>query len=173
MTLPKIYLIRHGEKTQDGKELTKRGILQAKLLGKYLKSEGITKIISSTINRSIQTAEIINKTLKLKHMKDERINEIHPLRNEGKLYQEERKRVKEFYEDVILKNKKKILVVAHGNVNRYIIALTHKIALKNVRIVQIPTCMNILERKKSGSIRIRAINDTSHLPKKLKVDQPY
>jgi|SRR3989344_3839924 len=170
---PTIYLIRHGEKTLDGKKLTKRGITQAKYLGKYLKNEKIDKIISSDKNRAIQTAEIINNYLKIPNKKDKRIREIHFPAKKGKKYQEERKYVKEFFEKVILKNKKRTLIVAHGNVNRYIICLILKIAPKNIRITQIPTCMNIIENKKSGSISLVTMNDTSHLSKKLKVRQKF
>jgi len=168
---PTTFLIRHGEKTLDGKELTTRGILQAKHLAKYLKKEKISKIISSTQNRAIQTAEIVNKVLKVPYEKDSRIREIYFPSESGKERKEERSKVKEFYEEVIKKNRKNILIVAHGNVNRYVICLNQQIEPKNIKITQIPTCMNIFERKESGTIGMVALNDTSHLPKKLKIRQ--
>ena len=168
---PTIYLIRHGEKTLDGKKLTKRGILQSKHLAKYLKSEKITKIISSNINRSIQTAKIINKKLRAHHIRDSRIREIHLTSEKTKEFDNEKSRVKNFYEGIIKNNKENILIVSHGNVNRYIICLILNMKFKDIKITQIPTGMNILERKNSGIIGVVAVNDTSHLPKRLKVRQ--
>ncbi len=168
---PTTYLIRHGEKTLDGKELTKRGIIQSKYLGKYLKSEKINKVISSDINRSIQTAEIINKTLKVPHLKDPRIREIHFPGDQTTEHKKEKIRITEFFNDIIKSNNDNILIVSHGNVNRYIISLILKMNFVNIKITQIPTGMNILEKKESGTIGLVAMNDTSHLPKKLKIRQ--
>lgn len=60
-----IYLIRHGAKEDDDKNmdtsnLTMEGRIQAKLVGKRLKEYGIQRIYCSTMVRALQTAEEIN-----------------------------------------------------------------------------------------------------------------
>ncbi len=71
----KLFLIRHGETFENaGSKLMGRthGILsdlgkdQAEKTGARLKSENITVIYSSPLNRCLDTAEIINKSLNLK-----------------------------------------------------------------------------------------------------------
>lgn len=63
-----IYLIRHGEKTEDDKnhaslELTEKGFHQADLLGRRLTKYSIARIYSSDMTRAIQTAQTINQYL--------------------------------------------------------------------------------------------------------------
>ena len=168
MTPLTAYFIRHGEKTFLGRKLTTRGIKQAQHLAKYLKKENFDEMISSTMSRSIQTAEIINSVLKIPHIKDPRIKEVNyfdPLK-----FYKEKTRVLSFYNDLI-KRKGKLLVVAHGNINRAFISFILNIPSKNMKIVQIPTCINILERKKTGKINLVTMNETPHLPKNLKIRQ--
>jgi len=70
----KIVLVRHGEsghnaRMNDNKNssLTKKGKIQAELLGKRLKREKIKidKIYTSNLIRSKQTAEIVSKIIKI------------------------------------------------------------------------------------------------------------
>ncbi|WMY95326.1 MAG: 2,3-diphosphoglycerate-dependent phosphoglycerate mutase GpmB [Arsenophonus sp.] len=66
----KVYLVRHGEtewnvakciQGQSDSPLTKVGIKQAKLVAKRIQSIGITHILSSDLERTKKTAEIIAK----------------------------------------------------------------------------------------------------------------
>ena len=168
-----MYLIRHGEKTLDFKRLTKRGKKQAELLGKRLKKLDIDKIISSDLSRCVETAKIINKHLKLKLISfDPRIREINSY--DKILFsrcKRKRKSVKEFLKNILEHEEGNILVVCHGNVNRYILSLLLEIPPKKAKLVQIPTGVNTIERKRNGEIKIVTVNDTTHLPEKLKVKQ--
>jgi probable phosphoglycerate mutase len=65
-----VYLIRHGEKQENEKNhsalgLTPKGFKQADLLGQRLVKYNIEKIYSSDMIRAIQTADAINKYLKV------------------------------------------------------------------------------------------------------------
>lgn len=165
-----VIFTRHGEKTLTGNSLTKRGRSQIEHLGDYLKDQKITKIISSTMNRSIQSAEIISTKLKLPFTKDPRIKEIDslaPLR-----YKKNKPRIESFFKELI-KMTGNVLVCSHGNINRVLISFILKVPPKNIKIVQIPSCINVLERNKNGIINLVTINETSHLPKKLKIRQNF
>ena len=65
-----IIFIRHGEKKRDDAnfhniELTDKGLEQARLSGKKLLSFNITSLYTSDMVRAVQTAEEINRELKL------------------------------------------------------------------------------------------------------------
>lgn len=75
-----IYLIRHGRQSSPlcnvNVELAAEGQRQAELLGKRLQAYHIDALYSSHYIRAYETAEIINKYLKLEHMVREDIYEI-------------------------------------------------------------------------------------------------
>ena len=81
-----ITIIRHGETEwnrigrQQGhldSPLSEEGIKQAEMLANYLENKGYEVLYSSSLGRAVQTAEIINKKLKLKHIKDDALRERH------------------------------------------------------------------------------------------------
>mgnify|MGYP001568761898 CR=1 FL=1 len=71
------YLIRHGQKVSEVGDpgLTELGKRQAEKTAKFLKDKKIIKIYSSTFARTKETAEIINKTLKVGIIFDDRLRE--------------------------------------------------------------------------------------------------
>jgi len=80
-----LYIIRHGESTWNSQnkiqghsdpELSKLGLRQARLLAKRLKRTKIDKIYSSPLLRSLQTAQIIARVLKLKVIKMGQLREV-------------------------------------------------------------------------------------------------
>ena len=94
-----IYFVRHGETEWNKKEilqghkdshLTIKGINNAEKLGKILRDKNIEVIYSSDLGRCIQTAEIINKELKLKIVRTSKLRE----RNFGDLNGKPNVRVK-------------------------------------------------------------------------------
>lgn len=62
-----IYLIRHGdkEKFKENQSLTELGLEQAQKTAEYFRDIKIDKIYSSPLKRTVQTAKIISKYLKL------------------------------------------------------------------------------------------------------------
>ncbi len=80
-----IYLIRHAEyKGIEGGShaqnlqagLTPLGRLQARALAGFLKKRKVSRVFSSELTRSRETAEIISKTLGLSYLSDPRLNEF-------------------------------------------------------------------------------------------------
>ncbi|MEK7550317.1 MAG: histidine phosphatase family protein [Patescibacteria group bacterium] len=71
------YLIRHGQKVGEAGDsgLTELGKIQAEKTAEFLNDKKIFKIYSSTFARAKETAEIINKTLKVGIVFDDRLRE--------------------------------------------------------------------------------------------------
>ncbi|HLD92154.1 MAG TPA: histidine phosphatase family protein [Patescibacteria group bacterium] len=71
------YLIRHGQKVGESGDpgLTELGKEQAEKTAEFLKDRKIIKIYSSTFARTKETAEIINKILKVAIVFDDRLRE--------------------------------------------------------------------------------------------------
>ncbi|MDO8564050.1 MAG: histidine phosphatase family protein [Nanoarchaeota archaeon] len=168
-----IYFIRHGEKSIDGKTLTKRGIKQINLLSKRLKKLNITKIYSSDLPRCVESLNIILKKLKLNALHDSRLREVEGVVKENPSnYPKEINKIKSFWVDLI-KDEGNILVVGSGNVNRIVFAIAMGINPSKIRFVMIPSGLTHLEFINSEKTRFVYVNDTSHLPDKLKVRQAY
>ncbi len=168
-----IYLLRHGEKNKDGTALSKNGLEQASYLAKRLKDIEFNKIYSSDLVRCKQTAEVISKHHPVKIIFDEILREV-----EGKVKEFPEKHKKEIkiiesFWNKITKEKGNVLVVASGNFNRILIALALKISPTNSRFVQTPTGLTHLEFINKNKTRVEYVNDTSHLPEKLRKRQAY
>lgn len=71
------YFIRHGEKKSSfgDSALTTLGKNQARETGNYLKQFPITKVVSSPLKRTAQTAEIIAQEINLEYDLDKRLAE--------------------------------------------------------------------------------------------------
>lgn len=64
-----IYLIRHGQKKPHIGDpgLTEIGVQQARQTGEYLRQFPITKIVSSPLKRTVETAQQISELLNMEH----------------------------------------------------------------------------------------------------------
>jgi len=180
----RIIFVRHGEsmknaKLTDDKDsgLTKKGEVQAKYLGEWLKKQKISAVYSSNLLRAKETAEIISKIIKVP-VKDnfEELNEYKSkiLKSSFKrLFHDRLKRLKKLL-DKISKEKEKnktILIVAHGVTNKIIIGYLVQIPLKRqiLRFRQHNTGMNSVSWNKDfENWNLDYMNDTSHLPTKLR-----
>ncbi|PIN89369.1 hypothetical protein COU60_04420 [Candidatus Pacearchaeota archaeon CG10_big_fil_rev_8_21_14_0_10_34_76] len=169
-----IYLVRHGEKSEDGSTLSKRGHLQVKLLAKRLKKVGIHRIYSSDLERCRLSAEAVSKLVGHKIIYDKSLREV-----EGKVkenpskYPREIEKIRKFWTRLTSKEKGNILVVGSGNVNRVIIAAALGIDPKKSRFVQNPAGLTHFEYINKNKTRIVCINDLSHLPESLRMRQSY
>lgn len=94
----KIYLVRHGATEANAKKfhqyshdpLSAEGLSQAKLLAKRLGKQSIDVILSSTLERAKQTAEIIGRQLNKEIEYDDFLKEIkRPSEIEGKSTEDE------------------------------------------------------------------------------------
>jgi alpha-ribazole phosphatase/probable phosphoglycerate mutase len=170
-------------------ELNDAGKQQIKKLSSRLSSEQIDRIFSSDLNRTIESAEIIGNKLGIinepisefreidlgvwEGLTLEEIEERFPedlvKRSEdikdfriinGESFSDLNKRVIPKVMDIIKNNAgKRILVVAHGGVNRVIIADALGLSIDNIpRLEQNYACLNIIDYYKTGPV-VRLINE--------------
>ncbi len=192
----KIIIVRHGETVENRKKivqgqqhgtLTKKGINQAKRLGKRLSRYKISTIYSSDLDRANKTAQEIAKHhhLKIKYSKllrerkfgiyekrprsvveKDREKSGHPFHSwkpkGGESYVDMHKRVKKFLKKLNHKNQT-IVIVSHGGMNRVFIVELKKLGVENChKIEQDNTCVNIINVK-NGKGRLSRYNCTKHL----------
>jgi alpha-ribazole phosphatase len=174
-------------------ELNDAGKQQIKKLSSRLFSEQIDRIFSSDLNRTIESANIIGNKLVIinepisefreidlgvweGHTLEEieekfpedllkRSEDIMDFRVEnGESFSDVNKRVIPKIMDIIEDNVgKRILVVAHGGVNRIIIADALGLNINNIpRLEQNYACLNIIDYYKTGPV-VRLINETLSL----------
>jgi alpha-ribazole phosphatase len=171
-------------------ELNDAGKQQIQNLSSRLSSEQIDMIFSSDLTRTIESAEIIGNKLEIinepiselreinlgvwEGLTLEEIEESFPedlvKRSEdikdfriinGESFSDVKKRVIPKLKDIIEGNvSKRILVIAHGGVNRIIIADALGLDINNIpRLEQNYACLNIIDYYKSGPV-VRLINET-------------
>ncbi len=168
-----IFIIRHAEKSQDGLSITPRGKLQINHLIKYLKKLNINKIYSSDIPRCIMTAELIRKDIPVEVVYSPALREV--ANNVWKTPQKNRTeitKIAQLFKTILKDEKNTILVISSGNVNKILITQAMRAPSNNAYFIQIPTCINHLEII-DNEIRIVSINNTSHLPERLRIRQDY
>ncbi len=168
-----IFIIRHAEKSRDGLSITPRGRLQINHLIKYIKTLDINKIYSSDIPRCIMTTELIRKEIPVEIIYSPTLREVpdeiwkNPQRNKTKIEE-----IAKLFKTILRDEKKNILVVSSGNVNKILITQAMQVSSNNAHFIQIPTCINHLEVI-NNELRIVSINNTSHLPERLRIRQDY
>ncbi len=168
----KIYLIRHGEKDNEGKSLSKRGIIQSKLLAKKLRKIKFNEFYSSDLERCKQTAEIINKKVKFQIKYEPGLREVKgKVKEYPNKHKKEIAKIRKFYNKLI-KERGNILVSSSGIVNRILLSMFLKIDPSKAHFIQNPSGVNLIDKNpERNNFRILYINDTSHLPDKLKIRQ--
>ena len=187
----KIILVRHGESEHNsGKTasknslLSRKGKIQAEYLGKRLKKEKIKvdKIYTSNLERSIHTAKIISKIIKVPITKSfDELSEYPSVNLKSffvRLLNMRLMKLKRLLNKITheRESKKTILIVSHGVTNRIIIAYLLQIPLGKhiLRLFHHNTGISILEwDDKHKNWRLISMNETSHLPKKLKPKELY
>jgi len=176
----KIYLVRHAEKEHEGEDsnLTRKGIKQAKVLGKKLKKIKFDEFYCSDLSRSKETSEIVSKKINQKPKIEKALNEFRTktMRKNPKEFDKEEEKhfngLKKFLEK-ITKNpssKKTILMVAHGFTNRFIFSILFNINHQKILpFVQHEAGINeISYAEEYKNWRLEKWNDFGHLSKNLK-----
>ena len=183
----KLYFIRHGttgliEETQKAKDpLSAEGIEQISRLAQRLKprTEGITSVFSSDLDRAFQTAEILVNEMGFKgeHQVKKELREVplwlspHDLHEEQK-YSESIKLLEETQTAVLslvnnLSHKKDDvhILVAHGNLIRATLGALIKMDIESIVRLSISNAsLSIVEYdEKEDYYRLVLFNDTSHL----------
>src|SRR3989344_8510199 len=159
-----VYLIRHAEKTEDGEHITPDGRRMAQLLAKKLKHYAIGGIICGNLQRQIDTADEINRTLKLPIEYIPELVEIESyMRREPKKYPRVMAKVRKAYEK-IMSQEIDPLVVSSGIINRVLIAFALRIPPERSEHIQYFTGLTHINKGEDGRIRLGCVNDTGHLP---------
>jgi broad specificity phosphatase PhoE len=192
----KLIITRHGETVgnvnnfcqgQTPGQLTKKGIDQAKKLGKRFKDEKIDVIVSSDLKRAIDTAgEIIKHHPNLKLKLDKRIRERSLGSMEGKplpknidwnnlpkdveTTKDIIKRAKEFIYDIYkLYKNKTVLIVCHGGTKYALFSVLFNKSMEEVieKIIGINKIKNasvsVFDIKEDKKHKMHYINCTKHL----------
>jgi broad specificity phosphatase PhoE len=187
-----IYLVRHGETDWNRRllfqghtdiPLNKKGLSQAKRIGKEFCGKKIDAIISSDLMRAVQTAEQIKSVLGFKGriQKDRLFRERNYGQLEGKKYESGLrdedygveidysffKRIKKGFLKVIKENKAEanIIIVCHGGVVRGILALV--LELKNYKRLRMynASISEVHLNEKRNAYFVTLFNSISHLSK--------
>lgn len=179
----KIILVRHGESEENAmlvkhkdSSLTKKGKAQAKHLGIMLKKIKISKIYTSNLKRAKETAEIISKIIHVPIKSSfEEFDEYNSknLKSPIKTFFNPRlKKLKRIVKDISKEREreKTILIITHGITNRLIMGSLLQIPLRQLlRFKQHNTGFNVLYwNKHFKNWNLEAMNDISHLPKRLR-----
>ncbi len=174
----KIFLIRHGQTkiVSEKAILTERGIMEAKFVGKELSKYNFSRVYTSDLIRSEDTAKEYFKFAKTKKLiKTEKLREIYRVLIGGPIKSnspEDRERKDKESADKIfeelLKEKKNVLVFCHGNIIKYFLNKVMKSKENLWEGITINNCsISILEFEKN-KLSIKTINLIGHLPEESK-----
>ncbi len=172
----KIYFIRHGEtdanKFEGGSEkLNTEGKQQLKFLVEYLKHLDFDLLISSDLERAMDTAKQIQKAKKIKKIKIiPELREIYrgivggpKIQGETPNIREEKNNVETAWKKITGLKKKNIAVVCHGNVIRYMIGKALNVKKKDLWRIVVDNCsvteMEVLNKR----ILLVSINEHRHI----------
>jgi serine/threonine-protein phosphatase PGAM5 len=182
-----VVLVRHAQYSRNPEKLTPLGLKQARLTARILKGTKANRLTSSTMPRSIQTAEIIGKTLRLKVSTKDLFREAAlPVRNQDfekvhgtKLSARERRQIqsenlknqrvvdlafKKLFKKVGSRNKTLILV-SHGNVIRYWVCRALGIDTRKWLLMDIHQCsITTIQMHRDGEIKVLGFSDVGHIP---------
>ena len=171
-----VFLIRHAE-TQANLDptksatITKKGEQQIQLLKEHLQNTSFDSIFSSDLERSLDTAKALTNnpiiTKDLREILRTIIGGPEKPSRENREY-EDTLRAENCFEELFSLNKKRVAVIAHGNIIRYFLAKLQNKDPKEMWSTKIdPASITIIHNN-----NILTINYTDHL-KKTKSDADY
>lgn len=178
-SIVEIVFVRHAEK-QEGEEdlgLSDRGVAQAKNLARRLSKEHFDELYCSGLKRSKETAQIISEEIGLNPIVEISLNEVESdlLKNKQSEWNaastSQYVALKEFLSSFSKREdgNKRILIIAHGNTNRLILAILLELDLKNLirfRLLETAIC-EAYWMPKFENWRLKCWNDVAHQPKDL------
>jgi serine/threonine-protein phosphatase PGAM5 len=190
MAVRVIYLVRHGQHDMEnpsgselGGGLTATGIKQSELAAKMLTKKPITAIHCSSLNRAEETARIIAKefpgvTIQPTDLLWECIPTITPKLqvempnySSSQVAQDKQRAEVAFrkYFKVAKRNDRHDVIVCHGNIIRYFVALILKAEPDSWVRMDLCNCgITQVLVQPEGDMAILCHNDWSHLPKDLR-----
>jgi serine/threonine-protein phosphatase PGAM5 len=176
-----IYLIRHGAydmSEQKGDEttaygLTPLGIAEARLVATRLRGLPVdfTSLISSTLTRARQTADVINQSLpQLKHETDPLLVECRPRTEDDTSAQpnEDEKQLDQAFAKYFVPGTAPgqcDILVCHGNVIRYLVMKALGVETQAWPNFNVAHCsMTVIQVNAQGRCSVMAVGDTGHIP---------
>lgn len=162
-----------GEKGDDTRILTEKGVKQAKLLAKHLGKYKFDEFYCSDLKRAKQTSLIVSKKIKLNPVIEKSLNEFDSetlKKNKHKVDGEHKKHYLGLisFLNKITKNpeqEKTILIISHGNMNRVILSHFFKLDIKRlIPFRQMETTLNCIHWSKTHkNWRLDYWNNYNHL----------
>ncbi len=168
------YSHKKDQPLNPGPKLTKEGRLQAEETAEYLKNFQFDLILSSSLSRSMETAEIISRHQKKKPSIHEELVEYHKdvydysslEKNliEGIGSTIRAKKTIKFFQKILQNNVgKKILIVSHGNVIRGCVGTSMGFSLRKSPELNLFNCsLSSFIFRKDKLISIYYLNSTDH-----------
>jgi serine/threonine-protein phosphatase PGAM5 len=186
-----LFLIRHGEYSPQNDNLpdsenvlTPLGIAQARLVSERLKSMNINfdSLVSSTMTRAKQTAEIINQDFpELELEKSDLIRECTPpswrkdvmagvdTTEREECAQNLEKAFQKYFIPSPDDKDRNYIIVCHGNVIRYFVTKVLKVDTKAWLQMSISNCsLTIIRVLPNGSMKLDAFSDYGHIPENMR-----
>jgi len=186
-----IYLIRHGDykpqkddKSDAEMVLTPLGIAQARMAAERLKSMNINfnSLISSTMTRAIQTAEVINNVLpELKSEQSDLISECTPpswrkdvmAGIDTTMSEECAQKLEQAFQKYFISSPderdRNDIIVCHGNVIRYFATKVLKVDTRAWAQMSISNCsLTIIRILSDGTMKLDAFSDYGHIPENMR-----
>ena len=141
-------------------------------LAKKLSKIEFNKFYSSDLERCKQTTEIINEKIKLPIIYEPGLREVKgEVKEFPKKHKKEIDNIRKAYIK-LARERGNILVSSSGIVNRILLSMFLEIEPDKANFIQNPTGVNLIDKNpEKERFRILYINDTSHLPDKLKITQ--
>jgi serine/threonine-protein phosphatase PGAM5 len=179
-----LYLIRHGAYVPDrnadpqlGPAITALGVAQARLIAARLSGTGIAfdSMTSSTLQRARDTAAVMHETLaNVPIAQSALLSECTPPlpeAEEGEVAAERAACAKqldqafaEFF-TVAKSAKRNDILVAHGNVIRYLVMKALKVDARAWLGMSVPhASMTVIQVQPDGSAKVLAVGDSGHIP---------
>lgn len=186
-----IYLIRHGDYAPQKDDipdsemvLTPLGIAQVRMVSERLKSMNIkfNSLISSTMTRAIQTAEVINNDFpELLLEQSDRIRECTPpLRrkdymagidtsNSEECVQNLEWAFQKYFIPTPDEQNRNDIIVCHGNVIRYFVTKVLKVDTMAWVLMSISNCsLTIVRVLHDGTMKLDTFSDYGHIPENMR-----
>lgn len=163
----KYYIFRHSETyfskynihyggSLESAEIIPEGIPVTKRLAEYLKKKDFDRFFTSPFKRCVQTAEIIEEITGIKYIEDPRIGE--EMINCGKeTFEDVVERIKNFLEEIKLKNYKAVAICSHGWPIAILTTLITKGKVSHQDLDNFPEC-GILIEIKNGKLLTKNFN---------------
>ena len=183
-----LYLVRHGAYVPDrnadpkfGPGLTPLGVAQARLIAARLNGSGVAfdSMTSSTLLRARETAAVMHETLtSVRLAQSPLISECTPPVFESAEGEAARERAEcakqldqafaEFFTAAKGAKRSNEILVAHGNVIRYLVMKALKVdprAWLGMSVAH--ASLTVIEVQPDGSMKVLAVGDSGHIPSPL------